>query len=57
MQINERHIGYEIDCDYQWVNMLTNMRAKNPQRFYEFYNDDTIYYYMDKLQYRHLTTD
>lgn len=55
--MNERHIGYEIDCDYQWINMLTKMREKNPQRFYEFYDDNTIYHYMDKLQYRHLTTD
>ncbi len=57
MQTNERHIGYEIDCDYLWINMLTTMRENNPQRFYEFYNDDTIYHYMDKLQYKHLTTD
>lgn len=55
--MNERHRGYEIDCAYQWVNMLTQMKTKNPQRFYEFYNDNTIYYYMDKLQYEHLTND
>lgn len=55
--MNERHLGYEIDCDYQWLNMLTVMRMNNPRRFYEFYNDDTIYYYMDKLQYCHLTND
>lgn len=55
--MNERHIGYEIDCDYQWVNMLIKMKERNPQRFYEFYDDETIYYYMDILQHRHLTTD
>ena len=48
---------YEIDCDYQWVNMLTKMKEKNPRRFYEFYDDNTIYYYMDILQHRHLTND
>ncbi len=55
--MNERHIGYEIDCIYQWINMLTRMKTQNPQRFYEFYNDGTIYYYMDILQHRHLTND
>ena len=55
--MNDLHLGYEIDCDYQWVNMLSRMREYNPRRFYEFYNDNTLYYYMDKLQYTHLTTD
>lgn len=55
--MNERHYGYEVDCDYQWVNLLLKLKSYNPQRFYEFYSDQTLYDYMDKLQYKHLTPD
>jgi hypothetical protein len=55
--MNERHQGYEIDCDYEWINLLSKLRRYNPRRFYEFYTDETLYYYMDKIQYKHLTSD
>lgn len=55
--MNERHQGYMIDCYYDWLNMLTKLKRNNPRRFYEFYNDQTILYYQDKLQAQHLTPD
>ena len=55
--MNERHRGYEIDCDYLWVNHLINLKQHNSQRFDEFYSQGSIYYYLDKLQHEHLTPD
>lgn len=55
--MNDAHYGWGVNCDWDWVNMLTQLKAKNPQRFYDFYNDSTIYYYLEKLQDRQHTLD
>jgi hypothetical protein len=40
-----------VNSHYDWVNMLTKMEKKKPQRFEEFeYSKATIYHYLDKIQ-------
>jgi hypothetical protein len=47
----ERGHGWVVDSHYEWINMLTNMKKNNPQRFEEFqYSNRTIYHYLDRLQ-------
>lgn len=48
--MNERHLGYVNDCAYRWINLLNDLKKRNPIRFYEFYRDQTIYDYLDQLQ-------
>jgi hypothetical protein len=55
--MNDAYYGWGVDCDWDWLNLLIEMKAKNPQRFYAFYNDASIYYYMEKLQDRQHTLD
>lgn len=48
----EHHYGWVINTHYDWMNMLLKMKSKNPQRFEEFqYSTQTIYDYLDKIQY------
>jgi 23S rRNA maturation-related 3'-5' exoribonuclease YhaM len=49
--MTDEHYGMVINHHYDWINMLTKMESKNPQRFNEFqYSEQTIYHYLDKLQ-------
>lgn len=49
--MNEAHYGYTVNCHYDWINLLTKMKNKNPERFDAFsYTNQTIYHYLDKLQ-------
>lgn len=48
---DERRYGWVVDKHYDWINMLSKMQKKNPQRFVEFeYSQETIYHYIDRLQ-------
>ena len=48
---DERRYGYVLDKRYDWLNMLTKMEKKNPQRFKEFrYSRETMYHYLDRIQ-------
>lgn len=47
---DERRYGWVVDSRYQWINMLTKMQKKNPQRFKEFqYSQETIYHHIDRV--------
>jgi hypothetical protein len=49
--MNDEHYGWVVNSHYNWINMLSNMMIKNPQRFNEFeYSNTTIYHYLDKIQ-------
>lgn len=49
--MNEAHYGFVVNCYYDYINMLTTMKKKKPQRFEEFqYSCETIYHYLDRLQ-------
>jgi hypothetical protein len=48
---DERRYGWVVDKRYDWINMLTTMQNKKPQRFEEFkYSQETIYHYLDRVQ-------
>lgn len=48
---DERRYGWVVDKRYDWINMLTKMEKKNPQRFKDFkYSRETIYHYLDRVQ-------
>ena len=48
---DERRYGWVVDTRYDWLNMLTKMEKKKPQRFEEFeYSKETIYHYLDRIQ-------
>jgi hypothetical protein len=50
--MNDSHYGQMINHHYDWVNMLNTLEQNKPQRFEEFqYSQQTIYHYLDKLQY------
>jgi hypothetical protein len=47
----DHHYGWVVNSHYDWVNMLTKMEKKKPQRFEEFqYSKETIYHYLDRIQ-------
>ena len=49
--MNDEHYGWVINTHYDYINLLTKMEKKNPQRFNEFhYSESTIYHYLDRLQ-------
>ena len=49
--MNDEHYGYVINTHYDWINMLTRMQKHKPDRFEEFnYTNNSIYYYLDRLQ-------
>ncbi len=51
--MNETHYGWQINCYWDAVNMLHQMKSKNPQRFTEFqYSETHIYDVLDKLQHQ-----
>lgn len=51
LKMNEAQYGYTVNCHYDWINLLTKMKNKNPERFDAFsYTNQTIYHYLDKLQ-------
>jgi hypothetical protein len=48
---DESRYGWVVDKRYDWINMLTTMQKKKPQRFKEFqYTNATIYYHLDRVQ-------
>lgn len=48
---DERRYGWVVDKHYDWINMLHQMKKKNPQRFTEFnYSEETIYHHLDRIQ-------
>jgi hypothetical protein len=56
--MNDQHKGHEIDLCYDWLNMLDRLIVGNPNRCKEFnYSQETVYYYLDRLQNEHLTPD
>ena len=56
--MNDAHYGHVINTHYDWVNMLNTMKQNKPQRFDEFqYSQETIYHYLDKLQYEQNLVD
>ena len=49
--MNEQHYGWVVNTHYDWVNMLTKMKSKQPERFQNFhYSNQTIYHYLDCIQ-------
>ena len=55
---DEQHYGWVVDKRYDWINMLTKMQQKKPQRFSEFqYSSATIYHYLDRLNQEQNTYD
>ena len=49
--MNDEHYGWVINTHYDYINLLTKLENKNPQRFNEFqYSEQTIYHYLDRLQ-------
>ncbi len=56
--MNDAHYGYVINTHYDWLNMLNKLKQNKPQRFEEFeYSQETIYHYLDKLQYEQNLVD
>lgn len=51
--MNESHYGWQINCHYEAMNMLTRMKVKNPKRYREFqYSETNIYDILDRLQHQ-----
>ena len=49
--MNDEHYGWVINTHYDWINMLSKMKEKKPQRFNDFrYSNQTIYHYLDRVQ-------
>lgn len=49
--MNDAHYGWVVNTHYDWINMLTKLKSKQPQRFNEFkYHSTTIYHFLDRLQ-------
>jgi len=49
--MNEEHYGWVVNTHYDWINMLSKMKEKKPQRFNDFrYSNQTIYHYLDRVQ-------
>ncbi len=48
---DERRYGWIVDKHYDWINLLSTMQKKQPQRFEEFhYSQVTIYHHLDRIQ-------
>lgn len=48
---DERRYGWVVDKHYDWINMLSTMKKKNPSRFKEFqYSEIDIYHHLDRIQ-------
>ena len=49
--MNDEHYGWVVNTHYDWINMLSKMKEKKPQRFNDFrYSNQTIYHYLDRVQ-------
>ncbi len=49
--MDDVHYGWVINTHYEWINLLSKMKDKNPRRFDEFkYSSTTLYHYLDRLQ-------
>jgi 23S rRNA maturation-related 3'-5' exoribonuclease YhaM len=49
--MTDEHYGWIVNTHYDWLNMLSKMEQRKPNRFEEFkYSKATIYHYLDRLQ-------
>ena len=47
---DDHHYGWIVNTHYDWINMLSTMEKKKPQRFDEFkYSKATLYHYLDRI--------